>query len=76
MKTSMSQLILSMLKEVQSDIKEIRQKDIPALQVSHATLNQRVQDEAKYHSRAYARIYGAITIVISLTGLAVAYFKH
>lgn len=76
MKTSVPQLILSMLTQVQTEIREIRQTDIPALQVSHAELNQRVKDEAKFHSRAYARVYGAISLVIAVTSLAVAYFKH
>lgn len=70
------EMIFEKLSEIHEDVKKINEEKIPELRVQQATLETRVMTEAKVKARVYGAIYGGITLLVSLAGLAVAYWKH
>lgn len=68
-------MIFDKLSEIHADVKKINEEKIPELKVQQAALEQKVKGEAKLNAKVYGAIYGGITLVISLAGLAVAFWK-
>lgn len=69
------EIILKKLDEMHGDIKKINEEKIPELQVQQAALKSEVKGEAKLNARVYGAIYGGVALMISLTGVAIAFFK-
>lgn len=69
-------MIFDKLSEIHEDVKKINEEKIPELRVQQAALKQEVKGEAKLNAKVYGAIYGGITLVISLAGLAVAFWKR
>lgn len=69
-------LILEKLTSLEKKVDLITTEKIPHLLVQVATLNQETKDEAKQSITIRSMIWGGITLLVSVTGVAVAYFKH
>lgn len=74
-KNDIQKLILSEIQELKSEIKEVRQSDIPGIKVKIAVVETNAKAEARQTSKIHSMVWGGITLVVSLTGLAIAYFK-
>lgn len=69
------ELVVSLLQEVRSDLKQVREEDIPGINTKLAVAETKAKAEAKHAAKFHGMIWGGITLVISMAGLAVAYFK-
>lgn len=75
-KQTVQGLILEKLNTLEKKIDDIAIKTIPQIMTDVAVANQSIKDEAKLTSRVHSMIWGGLTLVVSLTGVAIAYFKH
>lgn len=73
-RNDIQKLILKEITDLKAEIKEVRQTDIPGIQVKIAVVDTNAKAEARHTSKVYGMIWGGITLVVSLTGLAIAYF--
>lgn len=74
-KNEIQKLILSEIQELKSEIKEVRQTDIPSIRTSVATFKAEldtVKDKMSTKSTIITAVGGLIAIA---TSIAVAYFK-
>lgn len=74
-KNDIQKLILSEIQDVKTDMKEVRQKDIPGLHTLVATLQtelDNVKDKVSTKSMIITAVGGLIAVG---TSIAVAYFK-
>lgn len=74
-KQTVQGLILEKLDSMEKKIDMIATVTIPKIMVDVATNGQQVKDEAKLTSRIHTMIWGGITLVISATSVAIAWFK-
>lgn len=74
-KQSVQGMILSLVQEVREDVKKLTTETVPSIQKAVAVAEAKAKAEAKSTARFHALIWGSLTTVISLAGLAVAYFK-
>lgn len=74
-KATVQSLILSKLENLEKKIDLISTQTIPELMKEIAVTSQEVKSEAKSASKIYGMMWGGATLLVSLTGLAVAYFK-
>jgi hypothetical protein len=74
-KQTVQGLILEKLTTLEKKLDDIASVTIPKIMVDVATNNQEIKAEAKMTSRIHAMVWGGLTLAVSLTGLAVAYFK-
>lgn len=75
-KQTVQGLILEKITNLEKKVDLIATERIPNLLVQVATLNQQTKDEAKQSITIRSMIWGGITLLVSITGVAVAYFKH
>lgn len=74
-KNSLQKLILSEIQEVKTDMKEVRQKDIPDIHSSIATLKAEIT-HVKEKTAAKSTIITAIGGILAvLTSMALGFFK-
>jgi len=69
-------LILEKILQLERKVDLLTSDKIPALLVQVATLNQTTKDEANAAITIRSMIWGGITLLVSITGVAVAYFRH
>lgn len=74
-KQTVQGLILEKLDSMEKKLDMIATVTIPKIMVDVATSSQQIKDEAKMTSRIHATIWGGITLVVSATGVAIAWFK-
>lgn len=75
-KQTVQGLILEKVMQLEKKVDSIATDKIPGLLVQVATLNQQTKDEAKQAITIRSMAWGGITLLVSLAGVAVAYFKH
>jgi hypothetical protein len=75
-KQTVQGLILEKLDNLEKKIDLIATQTIPKIMTDVAVGNQEMKDEAKLTSRLHAMMWGGLTLAVSLTGVAVAYFKN
>lgn len=71
----LEKLILDRFDRLENKVDEIRTKSLPDLERKYAVLKAETTSEAKGASKVYGAIWGGVTLVVSLVGLAIAYFK-
>lgn len=64
------------LQRVEGKVDNLAEKVIPDLLVKITEITTEKVTEAKHSAKMQGWFYGGITLVISLTSLAVAYFKN
>lgn len=64
------------LKRLEEKVDKITDTTIPALLVEVAKITTQGKVEAKHSAKIQGWIYGGLALTISLTSLAVAYFKN
>lgn len=69
-------LILEKILQLERKVDLLTSDKIPALLVQVATLNQETKDEANSAITIRSMIWGGITLLVSMAGVAVAYFRH
>lgn len=74
-KQTVQGLILEKLDSMEKKLDMIATVTIPKIMVDVATSSQQIKDEAKLTSRIHAMVWGGITLVVSATGVAIAWFK-
>jgi hypothetical protein len=74
-KHTVQDLILEKLESLDKKIDTIATQTIPKLMTDIAMQGQEIKSEARLTSRLHGMAWGGVTLVVSLTGLAVAYFK-
>lgn len=74
-KQTVQGLILEKLDSMEKKLDAIATVTIPKIMVDVAINAQEVKDEAKLTSRIHAMVWGGITLVLSATGVAIAWFK-
>jgi hypothetical protein len=74
-KATVQSLILSKLENLEKKIDSISTQTIPELMKEIAVTSQEVKMEARSTSKVYGMLWGGVTLLVSLSGLAVAYFK-
>lgn len=75
-KQTVQGLILEKLMSLEKKVDLLATEKMPMLLVQMATLNQKTKDEAKQAITIRSMVWGGITLLVSITGVAVAYFKH
>ena len=73
--TKLEKIILERFDRLEQKVDDIATKHIPQLQISQAVLKSEVTSEAKLTSKVHGLMWGGVTLIVSLTGLAIAYFK-
>lgn len=68
-------LVLKRLDEFGGKMDKLTTETIPSLVTAIAIVEVKTKEKAKAAAQLYGTVYGAITIVISLAGLAIAFFK-
>ena len=81
-KKTVQDIILQRFDRLEAKVDNLAEEKIPSLLVEMATIATKVKEETKTESKLEARtlkiwggIGGAVTIVISMLSLAIAYFK-
>jgi hypothetical protein len=75
-KQTVQGLILEKLNDLDKKIDLIATQTIPKILTDVAVNNQQIKDEARMTSRLHSMLWGGLTLLVSLTGVAVAYFRH
>lgn len=75
-KPTITGLILQKLEILEAKMDHMSAKALPKVVTDLAVMKAEAVAEAKSTSRMHGTVWGAVTLVISLAGLAVAYFKH
>jgi hypothetical protein len=74
-KKTVQDIILDRFDKLEKKIDDITTVAIPKIMTDMAVTNQEMKSEAKLTSRTHGMIWGGITLLVSLTSLAVAYLK-
>lgn len=74
-KKTVQDMILEKLDSLDKKIDTIATETIPKLMTDVAVQKQELKAEARLVSKMHGMAWGGLTLVVSLTGLAVAYFK-
>lgn len=74
-KKTVQDVILDRFDKLEKKIDEITTVAIPKIMTDLAVTNQEVKSEAKLTARTHGMVWGGITLLVSLTSLAVAYLK-
>lgn len=71
-KKTVQDLILAKLDSLEAKLDTISTKTIPEIIKDVAVTNQEIKDEAKMTSR----VWGLVTLLVSICGVVIAYIKH
>ena len=71
----LEKLILDRFDRLEGKVDELLTHTIPSIQTQIAVAKAETTTEARTMVRLHGRIWGGITLAISLAGLALAYFK-
>lgn len=68
-------LILQRFDQLEDKVDQIRTQALPKIREEYAGLKAEVKAEAKATSKFHGTVWGGITLIVSLVGLAIAYYK-
>lgn len=74
-KQTVQDLILQKLDNLEKKVDLITTQTLPDLMKDVAVNGQEMKDEARMASKIYSMVWGGITLLVSITGVAVAYLK-
>lgn len=74
-KRTVQDLILERVNELGGKMDKLTTETIPSIVTAIAIAEAKAKSQAKVTAQIHGSIWGGMTLIISLAGLAVAYFK-
>jgi hypothetical protein len=74
-KQTVQDLILERVNDLGKKMDKLTSETVPEMMTAIAVAEATAKAKAKTTARFYGAIYGGVTIIVSLTGLAIAYFR-
>ncbi len=75
-KKTVQDLIIEKLNTLERKLDDISLLVLPNLTTQLAVMKTETVIEAKTASKIHGMIWGSVTLIVSLAGLAIAYFRH